>query len=164
MNVNARAVSRMVIGIIAAAVVVVIAAFLPWAEALGGIVSVTGMSGDGQITVVLGGIGILVGLYAWGVLGGGGRHRRKALITEVVLAVITLAIAIIDATNLSVQVGGIDVSGTSGVDLSASIAVGLWLTLIAAIVWLVLSAVATVKVGAPAPPAPPTRADSVDAG
>lgn len=157
---NARAVSNMVIGIIIAAAVVVIAAFLPWAEALDGLVSVKGMSGDGQITVVLGGIGILVGLYAWGALGGGGRRRRKALITEVVLAVITLAIAIIDATNLSVQVGGVDVSGTSGVD----IAVGLWLTLIAAIVWLVLSAVATVKAGAPAPPAPPTRAEAVDAG
>jgi Uncharacterised protein family UPF0547 len=96
--------------VLAAAVLTVVSAFLPWASVLG--INVSGIKGDGRITAVLGGIGVLFAL--------GRSAGIRALIVNLALAGIVLATAIYDDNSIGAA------SGT-----------GLELTLLAGAVWLI---------------------------
>lgn len=104
-----------------AAVVTFVAAFLPWASVLG--ISVNGVDADGKITLVI----ALIGLIGFAVLAFG-RGRRAGRIGQIVLGALTAIVGVADLHSIS--------------------AFGLYLTLIAGILWAV-AAVAALR-GSPA--------------
>lgn len=95
--------------------VVVLAAFLPWASFLG--FSVSGLSGDGAITLGAGLVGLVVLLATSGAIGRERTPRRRSQILLLVLAGLTLLTGLIDMTGLA--------------------AIGLYLTLFAGMAWVV---------------------------
>lgn len=103
-----------------AAVVTFVAAFLPWASVLG--ISVNGVDADGKITLVIALIGFAVLAF--------GRGRRAGRIGQIVLGARTAIVGVADLHSIS--------------------AFGLYLTLIAGILWAV-AAVAALR-GSPATP------------
>ena len=96
--------------------VVVIGAFLPWVSILG--ISVSGLEGDGVITLVLGLAGAALLVFTSGVLGAEPKKSSKpADIALVVLSALVALIALID--------------------MNGAAAIGLYLTLFAGVAWLV---------------------------
>jgi hypothetical protein len=97
------------------ALVVVIAAFLPWVSILG--ISALGIEGDGVITLILGLAGAAILLFTAGVFGADAKAPGKAVnITLIVLAALVTLIAL--------------------VDMNGAAAIGLYLTLFAGMAWL----------------------------
>lgn len=99
-----------------AILVVIIAAFLPWASFLG--VSASGIEGDGVITLIVGIAGLAVLAFTSGLFMEP-RGGKVADIALIVLAAIPALIGLIDTINA----GGLA-------------AIGMYLTLIAGLVWL----------------------------
>ncbi len=112
--------------ILGCAAAVIIAAFLPWAKVsatgFNFSVSVKGTSGDGKLTIVLAIIGLVL-LFA-------SAGKRGTLIGHTVAAALIAVIAILDV---------VDVKDTAGGLVGASVGIGLWITLIAAIAWTALA-------------------------
>jgi hypothetical protein len=98
-----------------AMIVVVIAAFLPWASVLG--ISASGVEGDGIITLVLAIAGAAVLVFSTGLIG---RPRTPGKASQITLLVLAVLIAL---------VGLLDMSGFA--------AIGLYLTFFAGIAWVV---------------------------
>lgn len=94
------------------AIVVVIAAFLPWASLFG--LSVSGINGDGKLTLVLALIG-LAALAASRGIGPVAMERRAMHITELVAGALVAVIGLVDLRSIS--------------------AIGLYLTLLAGVAW-----------------------------
>lgn len=99
----------------AAILVVVLAAFLPWASLFG--MSVSGIDGDGVITLVLAVAGGLVLVLTSGLTGKQPTAGRWPQLTLVVLAALVALIALIDMSGIA--------------------AIGLYLTLFAGLAWVV---------------------------
>jgi len=95
------------------AVVVVIAAFLPWVSVFG--LSVSGINGDGKITLVLALIGLaaLAASRGIGPVAVGGRAMH---VTELVAGALVVVIGLADLHSVS--------------------AIGVYLTLLAGVVWV----------------------------
>jgi hypothetical protein len=111
------------------AVLVIVAAVLPWATAFG--LSISGTSGDGQITLacglILAGLALLIGL---------GEGRLWVSITSIAISVVLLVVGLIDALDMSrivTEYGGV-----------ASVGSGLWLTVVGGLFALALSITAAV--------------------
>jgi hypothetical protein len=98
----------------AAAVVTFVAAFLPWVSAFG--ISVAGIRGDGQITVLCAVIGAAALAASHGI-GPIRLGRRLVLGIQLVTAVLVTLVGLVDMADLS--------------------AIGLYLTLLAGIAWCV---------------------------
>lgn len=98
-----------------AILVVVLAAFLPWASLWG--FTKLGIEGDGVITLALAVAGGIVLLRTTGVVGAARTPGRASQISLVVLAAITALIGVIDMSGVA--------------------AIGLYLTLFGGIAWLV---------------------------
>lgn len=120
---------RMGWALVVLAVVVIVAAVLPWASQHGS--SVKGTSGDGEITILC---AVVVGVAGLAIALRYGR-RPVAVLATVFAALITL-VGIVDVVH-----GNRITGGSSGVSLG----IGLWLTLVAGVV-AVLVALAAVAV------------------
>lgn len=107
--------------ILAGAAVVAIGAFLPWAD-IGGLITTNGMDGDGKITIVLAAGAAVLGVF--GIL----KASKGMLIGSLVVAALTILVAIIDMADVSSRGEGI---------IEVSIGIGLYLTLIGGIVGVV---------------------------
>ena len=105
----------------AASTMVVIAAFLPWATALG--VGVAGIEGDGVITLVL-------GVMAAAAIAAGAFWKRWAAIPAAVIGVAVAGIGVYDWVQIETE-ETFNVVGLRGV---VSVGVGLYLTAIAGVV------------------------------
>ncbi len=116
-------------GVVVAAVVVMVAAFLPWAT-LDGLVSLSlaGTEADGVITLVLGGAAAVLGILR--ALGMG----RWTAIIAVLIGLVILLIAIVDIAD----VGSIADLGVA----TASVGIGLWVTLVGAVAMVATAALA----------------------
>lgn len=115
---------------------VALAAFLPWASLFG--LSVSGMDGDGVITLILAVVGGIILALTSGLTGKEPTAGRWPQITLVVLAALVALVALIDMSGFA--------------------AIGLYLTLLAGIAWVVgavwqLSLSKQTTTTAPAPPA-----------
>jgi peptidoglycan/LPS O-acetylase OafA/YrhL len=120
-----------------AILVIALAAFLPWASVLG--ISVTGISGDGVITLVLAIAGGAVLAMTTGLIGKEATPGKRSQITLVVLAALVTLLALIDMTGFA--------------------AIGLYLTLFGGIAWVVGAAwqLSLSKEPSTSPPAPTTE-------
>ena len=98
-----------------AIIVVAVAAFLPWVSILG--FSVSGIRGDGMITLILAIVGAVALAIRTGMLGEARIPERAGLITSLVLAVLVALIGL--------------------VDMNGAAAIGLYLTLFGGIAWVV---------------------------
>lgn len=116
-----------------AILVVVIGAFLPWAALFG--MSKAGIQGDGVITLVLAIIGAVVLLLTSGAAGAAEKASGK--VAHIALIVLAALVAI---------VGIVDMNGVA--------AVGLYLTFLGGLAWLVGAVWDLTASKAPAPPAP----------
>lgn len=117
------------------ALVVVIAAFLPWVSFAGGSVSGT-EGGDGAFTLI---VGLIAGVLAVAAVALAARHEllpRIAAIVSVAVGAIVTAIAIVDIGN----VGDSQVTGL-GLAFDFSVGFGLWLTLIGGLAFVALGIV-----------------------
>jgi hypothetical protein len=124
--------------IIGAAILAVIGSFLPWAEALGGLVKANGTDGDGVITLVValigGGLGLGVGFA---------QKQSTAVWTGIgafLCGVIIGAVAAYDLNNLNNVIE--EVERESEWDMGLSAGSGLYLTLVAGIVMALASVLA----------------------
>lgn len=99
-------------------VVIALAAFLPWVSIFG--VSVRGIEGDGVITLVLAAAGGIILALTTGLFGKQKAPGRKSQIALLVLAVLVALIGLFDMNGVA--------------------AIGLYLTLLAGIAWVVGSA------------------------
>jgi hypothetical protein len=111
--------------LVAGVVVVAFGALLPWATLNAGIISVSkaGTDGDGVITLLL---AIVVGVLLLAKWKAG--LSRAVVIVALVLGVIVLAIATIDAIDVASRFEDNDL-----VEVRASVGIGLWLTLLGGI-------------------------------
>lgn len=98
-----------------AILVVALAAFLPWVSLFG--ISVSGIEGDGVITLVLALAGAVVLALTTGVVGGSRTPGRASQIILLVLAVLVALVGLFD--------------------MNGAAAVGLYLTLFGGIAWVV---------------------------
>jgi hypothetical protein len=98
-----------------AMLVVVLAAFLPWVSIFG--ISATGIEGDGVITLVLGLTGAVILAITTGLVGAPRIPGRASQIALLVLAVLVALIALLD--------------------MNGAAAIGLYLTLLGGIAWVV---------------------------
>jgi hypothetical protein len=129
--------------IVGAAFLAFIGSFLPWVEALGGLVKKNGTDGDGVITLVValigGGLGLGVAF---------GRKQSTAIWTAVgawVCGAIIGAVAAYDLIDLNNAIGEIERERESVLyDAGLSAGSGLYLTLVAGIVMGLTSVVAVV--------------------
>jgi hypothetical protein len=125
-------VSEPVVGWLVAVVglVIVVAALLPWASALG--FTIDGTAGDGKITIAC---GVVVSIV--GVLIGTGQGHLWTSITALVTTMIVGLVGLVDV------VGGVTV--VSYYNGLVAIESGLWLTLVAGLLGVGLSVVALVR-------------------
>lgn len=114
-------------GVVGSAVVLIIAAFLPWAS-LGGLISVSGTDGDGGITIFLGLVAGIMGVLA--ALQG----KRWAGITAIVFGVLSFLVGLLNI---------LDVSSTDFGE--PTIGIGLWLTALAGLLIIVFGALSLKK-------------------
>jgi hypothetical protein len=98
-----------------AMLVVALAAFLPWVSILG--ISAIGIEGDGVLTLVLALAGAVILATSTGLVGSPRVPGRKSQIVLLVLAVLAALIAF--------------------VDMNGAAAIGLYLTLLGGIAWVV---------------------------
>jgi len=122
-----------------AALLAVIGSFLPWAEALGGLVQKNGTEGDGAITLILaligGGLSLAVAL---------GRRRRTAIWTGLGVFACGSLIAAVAAYDLADLNHIIEETSREEnlFDPGLSAGTGLYLTLVAGIAMALISIVA----------------------
>lgn len=95
--------------------VVAVAAFLPWVSLFG--ISKIGISGDGSVTLVLAIVGAAVLAFSAGVVGGNRSPGKGSQITLLILATVVAIIALADMNGVA--------------------AIGLYLTLLGGIAWVV---------------------------
>ena len=108
-------------------VLAVIGAFLPWASFMG--MSVNGLDGDGAITLILGAAaGAVILLREW---------EQVDQIGVGVLGLLTLGIGYMDYSDIDSLASG---SQTSGLSLSISPGIGLYLTILGGILMLAAAA------------------------
>lgn len=117
--------------LLVAAGLLVIGAFLPWAtvSAAGfGSVSVSGTEGsDGYITIIC---GAYIGFIAWQKMQG--KAVAKGMMIGLYIAVgLALAIGAMNFSSID------DAAGAAALGVNASVGIGLWLTIAAAIVGIV---------------------------
>lgn len=108
-------------GLVASAVLIAAAAFMPWAQVFGVSVDGTDGTGDGNWTlflgVIIGGTGVVVALL---------RGRLWAPVTALVAAALVVLSSFKDITDVN------GFANANGIDPSAvSVGPGLWLTLLA---------------------------------
>lgn len=113
-------------GVVGSAVLLVIAAFLPWASLFG--ITVNGTDGDGGITIFLALVAGIMGVLA--ALQG----KRWAAITAIVFGVLSFLVGLLNI---------LDVSGTDIAD--TSIGIGLWLTALAGLLIIVFGVLSLKK-------------------
>ena len=95
-------------------IVIVVGAFLPWASFLG--FNVSGISGDGRLTLAMALIGAALFAFGTRLMGLPKVPRRGYLIPSVICAVIVALVALADLSNIS--------------------AIGIYLTLLAGLTWI----------------------------
>jgi Protein of unknown function (DUF2510) len=102
-----------------------IGALLPWVKAEAGIFSATknGIEGDGVLTLLL---AIAIALVCWLA-----RRPRRAAVVAIVLAGLAAAIGIYDMVDITNKAN--DLASSTAIHVSATIGVGLWLTVLAAV-------------------------------
>jgi hypothetical protein len=99
---------------------------LPWVKV--GFLSANGTDGDGVLTLLL---GIGIALISWL-----SRRPTRAAWILLVLAGLATAIGVYDVGNITAK--GKDLgSGSTAIHISASVGIGLWLTVVAAVAVLV---------------------------
>ena len=111
--------------LLSCAVVTIIAAFMAWAKV--GSLAISGLDGDGGITIflaIVGGLSVAI----W-------RGRTWVLIVNLILALLVTLIAIVDVADINRVADGV-----SGI-VSVSTGIGLWVTLIAGIAWAAIAIV-----------------------
>jgi hypothetical protein len=120
------------------AIVVIIGAFLPWASIDIGFDSVSknGTDGDGVITIVFGIAAVVLLIIRWNKV-----RARGLTIGALVLSALTAVIAVIDMVDVKSRFSD------SPFAISASIGIGLWLTLIGALVAVAGTVLALVRSG-----------------
>ncbi|GAC79854.1 hypothetical protein SAMN04488550_1890 [Gordonia malaquae] len=137
-------------GVVGAAVVVIIAAFLPWVTISGFVNDSASGVGDGKDGVIT----LILGLIAAGVAGAAVFLTAKqaalplaAGVTAVLAGVISVLVAIVDIADVSDAANDINSGSTSpfgtSFDIEAHVGFGLWLTLVAALA-LVATGVAVI--------------------
>ena len=123
----------------ACALLVVIAAFLPWATALG-FLSVSGVNGgDGVITLLLGIVGIALSLWGSGRILAAPGNRLVLPLLSAIAGGIVMLVGIIDLVNIGSQI-----EDTSGL---VSPGAGLVLTVVFGIAWFALAMTAIFRRG-----------------
>lgn len=120
----AKGITPTILGMLVAAVLIVIGSVLPWATIDLGFISqsIGGLDGDGGITLVL---ALVAGVLAYFSKG----RKIGFAIGAVVAAAISALIAVIDIADVSSLGGG----GDLGIDSGISVGIGLWLVLIASL-------------------------------
>ena len=129
---------------------VVVGSLLPWVKAEAGLFSVTknGIDGDGVLTLLL--------AVALGLVFLLGRNAKAVAWLVIVLAALVLAIAIYDTVDVSNKADELGSRSSALFHVTASVGVGLWLTLAAGAVALVGGIMALNHApSAAAPTAPP---------
>ena len=117
----------------------IVGSLLPWVKAEAGFLTVTknGIDGDGVLTLLLAGtLALLFALV---------RQATTAGWLVVVLGGLAGAIALYDTIDVSQQADELTTSSSTTFHVSASVGVGLWVTLAAAIVILVGGIMALVQ-------------------
>lgn len=115
--------------VVAGVVLIALGSFLPWASVtvFGAEVTVDGMDGDGPIT--------LFGAFVVGALMLAAHLQRPSkakVITSLVFAALVTLVAVVDIVDVQSRVA--DVEGDIGLDVEASIGIGLWVVLLGGIV------------------------------
>lgn len=120
----AKGLTPTMIGVLVAAVLIVIGSVMPWATIDLGFVSqsIGGLDGDGGITLVLALVTAVLAYLSKG-------RKTGLAIGAVVAAAISALIAVIDIADVS-SLGG---AGDLGIDTGVSVGIGLWLVLIASL-------------------------------
>ena len=120
--------------IVGGVAVVLLGSFLPWATVSAsflGEVTVSGMDGDGVLTLLGGAVAGGLALSAFL-----GRAARWKVVTALVFAVLVALVALIDIVDINSRVADLEGEGL-GAAIDVSIGIGLWLTLLGGIATVV---------------------------
>jgi hypothetical protein len=115
--------------VVAGVALIALGSFLPWASVtlFGAEITIDGMDGDGPIT--------LFGAFVVGALMLAAHLQRPStakVVTSLVFAALVTLVAIVDIVDVQSRVA--DVEGGVGLDVDASIGVGLWMVLLGGVV------------------------------
>jgi hypothetical protein len=117
--------------VVGGGVAAVIGSLLPWAKASApflGTVSTAGTDGDGVITIVLGALVVVCGLFAWNP-----RIHKAAVLWAALASLVILGVSVYDISNVS---DAVSVAETRSSLIHASVGIGLWLTAVGGAVGL----------------------------
>jgi hypothetical protein len=117
---------------IVGAAALVVGSFLPWISAAApfiGTVNFAGTEGDGKITLVLGIVGLVLGLICLS------NPQKTLLWIAGVMGLVGVAVAGYDAGNISNKLG--DATASSNGLLTATVGIGLWLSIAGGVVLIV---------------------------
>lgn len=122
-------VRNLVLVVCAAAAAVIVGSTMPWLKISGpfGGITGSGMEGDGKLTLVG---GLTVAFFAVGAFVGRAGHVAGVALA---CAVVTALIAVYEVVDVANQVGDFD-RASAGLDVDASVGVGLWVVLAGATV------------------------------